>query len=188
MKKSPWNIIKEKTIYSSGVVSLKELDCQHRERDFNYTFKVLESGDWVNIVPITRDQEVVMVRQHRAGTQEYTLEIPGGGVDKKDAGPMQAALRELTEETGYVASSAALIGQVTPNPALFSNRSYTFLAQDVRLEYKPNLDPAEDIEIELVPLAQINQLIRDGSIHHALVVSAFHFLHLNSKISEQSNA
>jgi ADP-ribose pyrophosphatase len=136
-------------------------------------FYTLDSGSWVNVVPVTNAGEAVMIRQYRHGTHQVHLEIPGGLVDETD--PKDAAVRELTEETGYEGDGAIFLGSVSPNPALFNNRCYTYLIENARKTRPPSLDPNEDIEVELMPLARIPSLISDGLIDHALVIAAFHF-------------
>jgi 8-oxo-dGTP pyrophosphatase MutT (NUDIX family) len=115
-----------------------------------------------------------MIRQYRHGARQVTLEIPGGLVDPGDT-PEKAAARELLEETGYQAEALVQIGVVNPNPALFNNRCYTFVAQDVTKIREPMPDQAEDIEVTLIPLPDIPKLIRTGEIDHAMVITAFYW-------------
>jgi ADP-ribose pyrophosphatase len=136
-------------------------------------FYTLDAGSWVNVVPITNTGEVVMIRQYRHGTHQIHLEIPGGLVDEAD--PRDAAIRELAEETGYEGDGALLLGSVSPNPALFNNRCYTYLIENVRKTGPVSLDPNEDIEVEVIPLARIPSLISEGLIDHVMVIAAFHF-------------
>ena len=144
-----------------------------------HNFFVLESPDWINIIPLTPDEEVVMIEQYRHGSQEVTLEIPGGMVDA-DETPEAAAAREMLEETGYAAArEVVLLGKVRPNPALHNNWIHTFLARDVSLRQKPVIESTEHTIVRLVPLADIPRLIADGSINHALVVAGFHWLALS---------
>ena len=137
-----------------------------------HNFYIIESGDWINVIPITADRQVVMVRQYRHGSRQVTLEIPGGLVDSGDT-PEKAATRELLEETGYRATQVVKIGEINPNPAIFNNRCYTFLARNVKKVSDPTLDQAEDIDVVLVPLSNIPRLIRTGKIDHAMVIAAF---------------
>jgi ADP-ribose pyrophosphatase len=136
-------------------------------------FFTLDSSSWVNVIPITPTHEVVMIHQYRHGTKQVSLEIPGGLVDESD--PRDAAIRELAEETGYAGNPVTLLGSVSPNPALFSNRCYTYLVENAVKTKPVSFDESEDIEVDLVPLEKIPGLISDGSIDHALVIVAFHF-------------
>jgi ADP-ribose pyrophosphatase len=136
-------------------------------------FYAIESNHWVNVVAITPDQNVVMIRQYRHGSRRVTLEIPGGLVEEADPG--DAAERELLEETGYSGKNRKLVGSTNPNPAIFSNLCYTYLVSDVTKTAALSLDVDEDIDVELIPLVKIPGLIADGTIDHALVIVAFHF-------------
>jgi 8-oxo-dGTP pyrophosphatase MutT (NUDIX family) len=142
-------------------------------------FFIFEPTDWVNIIALTPAGEVVLVTQHRYGSERVTWEIPGGMIDPGES-PLLAAQRELIEETGYSAQNWELLGCNEPNPAIQSNKCYTFLAQTVRLQHLPDLDPHEDLQVQLVPLQQIPQLIANQTITHALVIAAFYFLMLRT--------
>lgn len=141
-----------------------------------YPFYILQTCDWANIIPITPEHEVVMIRQFRAGIRTFTLEIPGGLIDPTDSSPMEAAKREMNEETGYDSDHIIPLGTVHPNPAIMNNRCYTFLATDVRLKGSQKLDMGEDIEVTLISLSKIPELIRNGEITHSQVLNAFHWL------------
>ena len=140
-------------------------------------FFVLSTGDWVNVIPLTAKNEVVLVHQFRHGIEQVTLEIPGGMVDKEDGDAAAAARRELLEETGYLADAYIHIGTVASNPAILDNRTHTYLAQNARLVEKQALDGTEDIAIELVPLAEIAELVPCARLTHSLVVAAFYHLY-----------
>ena len=143
-----------------------------------HRFFVLESPDWINVIPLTPEGNVVMIRQFRHGTEDVTLEVPGGMVDGEDGDPSFSAARELQEETGYEAAEIIHLGSVAPNPAFLNNRCHSYLAWDVRPVAEPQLDGAEDITFEEIPLAAIPGLIRDGTITHSLTITAFYYLQL----------
>ena len=138
---------------------------------------ILNPPNWVNVVAITPAQEVVLIEQYRHGADEVMLEVPGGMIDEGED-PVEAAVRELREETGYVGDEPQLIGMVHPNPAFLTNRCYFVLVRNARLAVAAQLDEGEDIEVHLRPLLEVPELIRLGEITHALTVTAFHWLHL----------
>jgi 8-oxo-dGTP pyrophosphatase MutT (NUDIX family) len=139
-------------------------------------FYVLEAPAWINISPLTGEGKVVLIRQYRHGLRDFTLEIPGGMVDPEDPSVAAAARRELREETGYDSDDIVEIGVCTPNPALQANRIHSFLARDARRVGEQDLQGSEEIDLDLVDLVEIPALVRDGRIHHALVVAAFYHL------------
>jgi ADP-ribose pyrophosphatase len=138
---------------------------------------VLHPPDWVNVVALTSDARCVLIRQFRFGTSAVTLEIPGGMVDPGESA-LEAARRELLEETGYASQQWVSLGAVAPNPAFQSNRLYTYLALDCALTGEQQLDQSEDIAVELVAESQLDALVARGEIEHALVVVALHKLAL----------
>lgn len=141
-------------------------------------FHRIESPDWAQIVPVTADDEVVLVRQFRHGSRRVTLEIPGGLVDEGEE-PAAAALRECLEETGYRATTATSLGVVNPNPALFGNRLHSFYATGVVLEGAVQNTGTEFTDVRLVPVARLPAMLQSGEIEHALVAATlWRFLYL----------
>lgn len=130
---------------------------------------VLETPDWVNVVALTPQREVVLVRQWRFGPRANTLEIPGGMVDPGEEHGA-AARRELAEETGFTAERWRYLGSVLPNPAIHDNRLHTWLAEDCALTAAPEPDEGEDIRVETMPLEECLEAALDGRIEHSLVL------------------
>ncbi len=141
---------------------------------------ILDLPDWVNIVAIDGD-DVLFVQQYRHGSQEFSLEIPGGIVDPGET-HLEAAKRELLEETGFSANKWVEIGRLSPNPALQNNLCVTFLAIDVEDSGQTHFDEHEELQTQRIPLYEIDDLCSKEKIHHALVVAAFdHLRRYNSK-------
>jgi len=143
-----------------------------REHDFF----VIDCVNWVNVIALTPDQQVVMVEQFRHGSNTVELEIPGGMIDAADPSPEAAGQRELREETGYAGENARLLGRVFPNPAIMSNVCFTVLVENCRCAHSLQLDGAEDLLTRLVPVAELPALMAAGKIRHSLVaVALYHF-------------
>jgi ADP-ribose pyrophosphatase len=181
----PWPLIRSQAGPSYRIFSLRVDTAQAPHSGTAHEFCVVDAPDWVNIIALTGDRQVVMVKQFRHGTKEVTLEIPGGMVDEGDS-PEQAALRELMEETGYRARSVTLLGVVHPNPAFLTNCCYTYLATDLeKVEGGEHFDDTEDIEVELHPLPHVPALIRAGEVTNSLVVAAFWWYFMESTDSPE---
>jgi 8-oxo-dGTP pyrophosphatase MutT (NUDIX family) len=140
-------------------------------------FSVIDCDDWVNVIALTADDDVVLLRQFRPGARRICLEIPGGIIEPGEE-PCAAAARELAEETGYTGEHWELIGKVAPNPALQNNTLYTVLARGVALTRPPAPDDSEVLAVETASLADCQRRLVAGEIDHALVVVAFAHLAL----------
>ena len=173
---SPWDTVDSSMVQDCRVFSVH----RHRRRNTRRegTFYVLQGADWCNIIPLTADDEVVMIEQFRHGTRDVTLEIPGGIVDASDTTPAEAARRELREETGWDGTEIEPLGTIAPNPAIQSNHCHSFLVRDARPVTEQRPDDEEEIHVRLVPLCEVPDLILRGVIDHALVVVAFSYLFL----------
>lgn len=167
----PWPVLESRLELEGRVFNMRTDLAQNPRNGHVHPFHIMESPDWVNVIALTEHQEIILIRQYRFGTGQVTLEIPGGLIDPGDT-PALAAARELKEETGYVGGRVKEIGRVRPNPAFLNNTCYTFLIEDVQPTGRQKMDEAEDIVVDLHPVAELPELIRDGRIDHALVLNA----------------
>jgi len=170
-----WKRLDAKTIHETGIFTLDEVRLARPGRAEPVRFARLRCPDWVNVIPLTEDRGVILIRQYRAGRHAVTLEIPGGQVDSGED-PETCAARELTEETGWVAASLEELGAVEPNPAFQDNRCFTYLASGCRPVGETDFDADEEIETVIAELDEIPRLIAAGEIRHALVIAAFYHL------------
>ncbi len=169
-----WQIDGSEIVFRHRILDLerRRLEAGDDQRDV----LVVNAPGWINVVPLTEDGRVVMVRQWRYGIQAPTLEIPGGMIDPGED-DRTAAGRELIEETGMRAGTLEQIGSMHPNPAFIANRLTTWLASDLEVleEGQERFGvEGEEIERELVPLDEVPERIRSGEISHALVIAAFY--------------
>jgi ADP-ribose pyrophosphatase len=138
-----------------------------------HEFQVINSPDWVAVIPVTKDQRMVMVRQYRHGIADLSLEPPGGLV-KEGQTPEQSGREELEEETGYRAPNLELLGWMYPLPAIFTNKLYVFLADQAEPTGNKNPDETEEIETVLVPVEEVEELIRSGEVNCSVMIAALH--------------
>ena len=165
-----WKMLKESSVWNASFFTLKTQKYELPDGRIMPEYYSMEFADWVNVVALTRHQEVILVKQYRPPGQKSFLEIPGGGVE--DPTPLAAAQRELEEETGFVSEQWTLLGSHYPNPSLLTNRMHTYLALDCERTGTVALDPYEDIEIELHPVSELSQLLLSGQIDHSVVMAS----------------
>jgi 8-oxo-dGTP pyrophosphatase MutT (NUDIX family) len=164
----PWRELEHTAVADCRIFSVERSRAVSPLDNQPYTFHRIVSVDWAQILPITADGEAVLVRQYRHGARRVTLEMPGGLIDAGED-PATAALRECLEETGYRGRRAEPLGVVSPNPALFTNRLFTFYATGVELERPVQNIGTEVTEVVRVPVADLEELLLAGEIDHALV-------------------
>ncbi len=172
MDLQPWTYDHDELVADLRIFRVRRLRGRSGLTGRTAPITLVESSEWVNVIPLTEKGEVVLVRQFRHGIRDFTLEVPGGLVDPgEDAAA--AAERELLEETGFAGSEPAVIGRVTPNPAFLTNRCSTCLIRDCRRVAEPRPEEGEEIEVIVRPIADIPDLIAAGAIDHSLVINAF---------------
>lgn len=172
-----WRELAREPVADCRIFSVERSVAESPVDGSRHAFYRIRSSDFAQIVPITRQREIVLVRQYRHGPQRLTLEIPGGLVDPGED-PAEAALRECLEETGYRARTAVSLGVVNPNPALFNNRLHAYLALDVEPERAIENAGSEHTEVVLRPVRDLHGMLKSGEIDHGLVTGTlWRYLH-----------
>lgn len=170
-----WERLSSRQIATTRVLDVEGVRFHHPVRKTEKEFVVLKAPDWVNVIAVTPENDMVLVRQFRYGMNDFSLEIPGGVMEKGED-PVAAGVRELREETGYSGSRASLMASVHANPAIQSNRCHFVLVEDAARNHDIAWDHDEEMDLKLVPVPEVLTLAREGKITHSLVVAAFmHF-------------
>lgn len=173
----PWKLLGSEPVADCRIFKVRKDATVSPRTGTTHQMYVLEQPDWVNVIPLTADNHVVMIEQWRHGTRTIELETPGGLLDAGET-VEACARRELREETGDEADQMIRLGTVHPNPSFQGNTQHYLLATDCRKAGELDLDHAEDIAVQTVPLADVPEMIRTGQITHGIVIGAFYFLEL----------
>ena len=164
-----WQIERSEQVLDCRIFQVRHDFSQVPGTDRTGDFFILESPDWVNVLPVTADGQVLLVAQYRHGTSEISLETPGGLIEP-DETPEAAAARELREETGYTARSFRILGETDANPAFLTNRFVAVLAEGAALTDATAWDEHEELAPRLVPLAELPALLSSGAIRNTYSV------------------
>jgi 8-oxo-dGTP pyrophosphatase MutT (NUDIX family) len=167
-----WRVAASRLIHADRWIRLRADHCITPEGAVLDPYYVLEYADWVHVVAVTDDDRLVVNHQYRHGAGCVHLELPGGVMDATDAGPIEAGLRELREETGFAARGFRHIMSLSPNSATHTNRIHIVLAEGAYADGAQSLDAGEEIAVELLPLAEIPALIASGAFLQAAHVAS----------------
>ena len=168
----PWKQIGSRPIGDFRIFSIRsDLKVSPRTGK-EHDFYVIDTVNWVNIIALTEDQQVILVEQYRHGSNSVELEIPGGMMDASDSSPEETSRRELREETGYEGRDPRVIASVIPNPAIMNNVCFTVVIEGCRCVHPVQFDHGEDLMTRLAPVTELPGLVASGKIRHSLVVAA----------------
>ena len=183
MKENPetWTRKQSKTVADCRIFKVREDHCNRDSDGKAATFYVVENPDWVNVIALTADKQVVLIEQFRHGSEEIILEIPGGMLDENEDRET-AAKRELLEETGFSSDEFVYLGKSRPNPAIQNNWIYHYAALNCEKTAETNFDEHESVITKLVLLSEIENLVGSGEIIHSLAIVGFYYLNLSNRI------
>ena len=165
-----WKVLKSEYLFKRPWLTVRRDCVELPDGRQNPEFYVLEYPDWVNVIAITEDGQFVMERQYRHGLGKTCFEIPAGVMEKGET-PLEAAKRELMEETGYGEGEWTNIMNVSGNSSTTNNISHCFVAKGVKKISGQHLDSTEDLEIVLLSREQVKDLMVNDQIRQSLMSS-----------------
>ena len=168
IKSDPWKVLESEYLICRPWLTVRRERLELPDGRVVPEYYVLEYPDWVNVIAITGDGNVILERQYRHGLGQAAWEIPCGVLEQSDASPLAGAQRELLEETGYGEGEWTLLDTLSGNPASTNNRTYCFLARGVKKVGEPRLDAGESFDVKLFPLEVIPKMLLRGEFVQAL--------------------
>ena len=169
-----WQKIASKYLVREKWATLRVDTCKLPNGTVKDDYYVLEYPNWVNAVALTKDNQLILVRQYRFAAEIISLEVPGGVIDDGED-PKTAILRELIEETGYTFDSCEQIATLYPNPATSTNKTFTYLLKGGVKTHEQHLDEHEILNVELYSIEEVKQLLNDNKIDQALHVAGLFY-------------
>lgn len=168
----PWELVQTDSLAKFRMYEVFRETRRNPRDGREHVFTVQACRDWVTVVPITVDGRVVLVRQFRPGTGDITWEFPGGVVEPGED-PAAAVMRELEEESGFIADGVTRVATLRPNPALIRNSMHVFMALGCRADGALHFDDSEDLDTWTALPDEVDRMIGDGTMDHALMVAAW---------------
>lgn len=166
----PFNKLSTEVVLTTPIFNVRRDVATNPETGHTGNYYVLENPDWVVVIALSLDGELILIRQWRHGTGQEEVEFPAGLIDPGEEASAAAA-RELLEETGYLASSVRLLGEVKPNLAYQRNTCFTYLAEGCRRVSSPVFERGEFAELLLVQPEDLEALVATGQIRSAISLS-----------------
>ena len=171
LKDKSWTVIETEYLFRRPWLTARRDKLLLPNGKIHPEYYVLEFPEWVNVIALTREDRMVMVRQYRHGLGEYQTELVAGYVDPDDGSLLAAAQRELREETGFGGGRWEAFEILSANPANHSNLTHTFIARDVEYVGAQSLDDTEDVRCMLMSREEVMGLLRRGEIRQALMAA-----------------
>ena len=170
----PWIRTRRRTILADQWICLHADECQLPTGALIEPYYVLEEKEWVHVIALNQNDEILLIRQYRYAANIFATELPGGFVDSGET-PLDAAKRELAEETGHTSLDWTPLPALFVNPARQTNRVHTFIARNVRHTQNAAPEPSESIiSIEFAAAAEVLNRIRSAEFSQALHVASFY--------------
>ncbi|KGX90804.1 NUDIX hydrolase [Pontibacillus marinus] len=170
-----WKTLKSEYLYQTPFGNLRKEKCELPNSNI-IDYYVNEYEDWVNAVVLTKEKQMVLVKQYRHAGEDFFLEIPAGKMEKGESHE-EGILREVKEETGYVSQKPPiLLGDFMVNPATQTNKVRTYLIQDAYKEFEQDLDENEEIRVELIDFGEMGNILQNNQIKTQLFTANGYYM------------
>ena len=166
-----WQVLTDTALISQRWLEVREQRVRLANGHEIDAFHLIHGPSWAGVLCLTADAQVVLVRQYRHGLGGASLELPAGVIEPSEA-PMDAARRELREETGFSADDVSPLLLAVPEPARNTTRAHFFFARGAVRIADLELDYSEELEVVLVSVPELFELIEQGQIMHAAHIGA----------------
>ena len=167
----PWTTLESETLIERWWMTLRQDRIRLPTGKVLDEYHVVEYPDWACVLALTDEGQAVLVEQYRYGIDRTILELPAGMIDAgEDA--LEAAQRELLEETGFEGAEWHPLGKLGVEPGRHSNYGHVFVARGCRRVARPDLDATEDLRVRIVPASTLVGRIEAGEIVHGIHVAA----------------
>ena len=169
-KPPKWAIVSKQFLHDDRIWNVYRYHGCHPDGGEHDFFVINNRKDWIQCLAITDNRELVLVSQYRAGNDDITLELPGGGIEEGESAE-QSAFRELREETGFFGENSMLLSSCFANPAIQTTRVYFYLIRNCRKLYNTQFDVAEDLRTHLLPLDKLDEVIDQGTFQSGITLA-----------------
>lgn len=167
----PWRILSRELLIDRRWLRVYEERAQLSNGHTIEDFHLVETPPWVAVVALTALGELVFVDQYRRGLDGLSRELPAGVIEPGEA-PLEAARRELLEETGHTAEEWLPLGTMAPEPSRSTSRAHLFFARGAHRVAAQRLDDSEEVSVHLVPVAEALRGLEEGLVVHGTHIGA----------------
>ncbi len=165
-----WKTISSEYLIKRPWLTARRDEVQFPDGRINHEYYVLEYPDWVNVIAITKDGQYVMEKQYRHALGVTCYELPCGVMEAGEK-PLEAAQRELLEETGYTGGEWHELMSISANPSTMTNLTHCFLAVGVEKTSEQHLDDTEDLSVHLLSRDEVYNLVAENKLKQALMIA-----------------